>query len=124
MNALVSVVPGFNILKNVYIFSPLAHFVHLFVRLKKGHEQRGHLLSFAIFTVGRYGLMNTQQMQYVMLVSTLPLGICCRSFFKKSIHCSQPKKIVITRWIMITAISFLLGYELHKRMKPLSSPYV
>jgi hypothetical protein len=69
-------------------------------------------------------LMNTQQMQYVMLVSTLPLGTCCRSFFKKSIHCSQPKKIVITRNIMITAISFLLGYELHKRMRPLSSPYV
>ena len=47
----------------------------------------------------------------VMLVSTLPLGTCCRSFLKKSIHCSQPKNIVITRRIMITAISFLLGYE-------------
>jgi hypothetical protein len=63
MNALVSVVPDFNILKNIYKILPLAHFVHLFVSLKKGQEQRGHLLSFAIFTVGRYGLMNTQQMQ-------------------------------------------------------------
>jgi hypothetical protein len=64
-----------------------------------------------IFTVGGSGLMNAQQMQYVMLVSTLPLGTCCRTFFLKSIHSSQPKMIVITRRIMIAAISFLLGYE-------------
>jgi uncharacterized membrane protein YwzB len=58
--------------------------------------------------------MNAQQMQYAMLVSTLPLGTCCQNFFfskKNSIGCSQPKMIVITCRIMIAAISFLLGYE-------------
>uniref|UniRef100_A0A0A9F6Z9 Uncharacterized protein n=1 Tax=Arundo donax TaxID=35708 RepID=A0A0A9F6Z9_ARUDO len=44
-------------------------------RPKKSHELREHLLFCVIFTVGGSGLMNAQQMQYVMLVSILPLGL-------------------------------------------------
>jgi hypothetical protein len=48
----------------------------MFLRLKKKHELRGHLLFCVIFTINGFGLMNAQQMHYAMLVSILHLGTC------------------------------------------------
>lgn len=57
--------------------SPPHLLIPMFLRVKKNHELRGHLLFSVTFTAEGFGLTNAQQTQYAMLVSILHLGTCC-----------------------------------------------